>query len=125
MKRMINAEFLAGCSDDQINLGVAWCLAKTNANFWNDPDTGALYKHYKHNKDVERFDPCNDPNDIMPIAFANGIGLIFDDESIKPNWIAVAIKITGRHHEYYDIEVQNTNPLRAICEAYILISVAK
>jgi hypothetical protein len=112
MKRMINAEFLAGCSDDQINMGVAWCLAKTNANFWKDPETGALYKHYKHNKDVERFDPCSDPNDIMPIAFANGIGTRF---SLDNGWIARS-KVTISY---------NNNPLRAICEVYILMSVEK
>jgi hypothetical protein len=124
---MINAEFLASCSDEQIERGVAWLKAKKTKNglllgnhykIWSN-GLGRIYGQYG------RFRPCLSPNDIIPIQFANGIGLIFDDESIKPNWIAIAEKITGRHHEYYDIEVQNANPLRAICHVYILMSVAK
>jgi hypothetical protein len=123
---MINAEFLGNCSDEQIDMGVAWVLAKgLNIDANKLIYSFSVNSYGRIQRNGTRFIPCLYESDIMPIQIANGIGLIFDEESLKPNWIAIAEKITGRHHEYYDIEVQNPNPLRAICEVYILMSVAK
>jgi hypothetical protein len=125
---MINAEFLGNCSDEQINKGVVWLAIKEWGSDSNHKRKSIDYycsQGLLNSVTAGNVNYCANPSDIMPCAFDNGIGLIFDDESIKPNWIAIAEKVTGRHHEYYDIEVQNTNPLRAICEVYILMSVAK
>jgi hypothetical protein len=126
---MINEEFLESCSDEQINKGVVWAkisryklIGVCKAQLAVDKNTA---KNLARDINCGMFNPCEYPSDIIPIQIANRIGLISDDESIKPNWIAIAEKITGRHHEYYDIEVQNANPLRAICEVYILMSVEK
>ena len=109
---MINAEFLAICTDQQINFGVAWLEAKANpADSWVIPYNNMLFKW---NIDHE-FEPCTIPNDIMPIAFANGISLQSDHVG-NGIWFA---------DDTMDITVGNTNPLRAICEVYILMSVNK
>jgi hypothetical protein len=63
----------------------------------------------------EEIDYCNNPNDIMPIAFENNIGVC----PWIDNWLAT--------FEPEDIlakvaESTNKNPLRAICEVFILMN---
>jgi hypothetical protein len=122
---MINAEFLAGCSDSQINHGVAWLEAK-KLSFSEDCQVRS-YKDNLISLDGEfDFVPCSNSNDIMPIAFANKISLeIADDDK---DWAAT--QGASYDHSYFylkdcDYISENANPLRAICEVYILMSVAK
>jgi hypothetical protein len=104
---MINKEFLADCSDEQINKGVAWLEANNPASI-ND--------HMRLNKcRIGFYKFCLNPSDIMPIQIANNISLQSDHVG-NGVWFA---------DDAEDITIGSTNPLRAICEVYILMSVAK
>mgnify|MGYP003648537022 FL=1 len=110
---MINQEFLSQCSDDQINKGVAWLKAK-NLSY---SDLGEML-HYNDEFLFGMYsDPlyyCSNPNDIMPIAFANRIGL---DSLFSGKWVALSPSWSSS-----GIESTTANPLRAICEVYILMN---
>ena len=56
----------------------------------------------------DTLDYCNNPNDIMPIAFENKIALF----PLGKTWKA----------RKQDVMSRTMNPLRAICEAYILMN---
>ncbi len=123
---MINQEFLSNCADEQINKGVAWLLIKA----W-----GATYNHKRKSIDyycckglLKSIDGgglnyCTNPNDIMPIAFENRINQISPTEH-RDLWRATATE-GGGNWSINDHTSTNTNPLRAICEVYILMSVTK
>jgi hypothetical protein len=118
---MINKEFLANCSDEQINAGVAWCEAVEMAimkDFYEPVDYMRLNKHR-----IGFYNFCSSPNDIMPIAVRYGMGIEFPH--IDRGYVGtVSIYIHGDE----DISIDFTsgqNYLRAICEVYILMSVAK
>jgi hypothetical protein len=108
---MINAEFLAGCGDEQVNAGVAW-LESSKLNIlhvefdspWRVSGHGVISSYGR------KFFSCHNPSDIMPIAFANKINMRF---SVNNGWLARNKSILS----------YNTNPLRSICEVYILMSV--
>ena len=107
---MINAEFLASCTDEQIEKGVAWlrfCEIVEAGDDWKDC---IGLSEIPKNPDWPRY--CSNPRVIMPIAFANKIGTRF---SLDNGWIA-RNKVVLSYNE---------NPLRAICEVYILMSVNK
>ena len=105
----ITQEFLSQCSDNQINKGVGWIEAK-NLSY---SDLGEIL-HYDDEFLFGMYsDPlyyCSNPNDIMPIGFANRIDVVA--RGIDDDWYAVYGKNT----------CLNTNPLRAICEVYILMN---
>mgnify|MGYP003637530171 FL=1 len=123
---MINKEFLANCSDEQIEFGVAWIDAKK---------LDIKYRLFLAIEQVNEgiivgghyYNPCHNPNEIMPIAFANRISIEIADNDDE--WIAT--HGTSYDHSYYypvrnwEHESVNANPLRAICEVYILMSVSK
>lgn len=118
---MINKEFLSRCTDRQINRGVAWILASNmdfsnnNVGFYEDCDIGVIW-HYEDTGTIKKFNPCSNPNDIMLIMFNNGLQLM--PVFIKSNrlWRAMSQQLQ------YSV---NENPLRAICECYILMNVNK
>jgi len=126
---MINAEFLSQCSDEQINKGVAWCVV-SNANISMKLTSekysfAASFLRSKSNKTLINYKLyCTSPNDIMPIAFANEVFVI---PCLDGGYMA--------SDGVYDTEIEhiigecnwatNANPLRAICEVYILMSVNK
>lgn len=77
----------------------------------------ALYAklYYSSNVDLPAFCPdyCNNPNDIMPLAFERGISVIKDHDA-EQYYACNAFDdrnydFAYRQHEYFD-----TNPLRAI-----------
>lgn len=127
---MINAEFLSQCSDEQINRGVVWakiskykligaCNAQSEIEFNTSQNLA---------KDLScgLFNPCEYPDDIMPIAFANNISIDLskpcsdlggDDEFINGKYFS--------YSEDCEFSAYNENYLRAICEVYILMSVKK
>jgi hypothetical protein len=123
---MINAEFLASCTDEQINRGVAWLVVK---------EWGLGNKHKRKSIDyycsqglfnsvaVGNVNYCTNPSDIMPIAFANNF-LIEPPNFFTSKWTIKKYYIVDNIGER-NISATNTNPLRAICEAYILMSVNK
>tara|TARA_R110002049_G_scaffold299347_1_gene489551 strand:- start:374 stop:712 length:339 start_codon:yes stop_codon:yes gene_type:complete len=112
---MITQEFLQSCTDEQINRGVAWLQAKSAiinsyGNWWHSVgEPNIIYKGSFSN----HFQPCVWPNDIMPIAFANRIGVT--PRGVDNKWKAYS----------WTHETINTNPLRAICEVYILMEANK
>jgi hypothetical protein len=118
---MITQEFLSQCSDEQINKGAAW-LEASKANIKRHGFFIAS-KHYCNRITMGcamfSFEPCANPNDIMPIAFANRIDIKHDYDVLES-----VTALIGNEDDYL-YWATNTNPLRAICEVYILMSVNK
>ena len=106
---MITQEFLQQCSDEQINKGVEWMLCKELSLCDHSPFDDYQFGYFN------TLNYCTSPNDIMPIAFANMFSIcpIFRNSD------------TYRVGSRCGIYVFNANPLRAICEVYILMSVNK
>lgn len=107
---MINQEFLSQCTDEQINKGVAWLVTKSDPSKF-----GAAFLHGVIV--LDEFYPtkyCTRPNDAWPIILENKISII----DWLDGWEAFENKAIGA-------KSYNTNPLRAICEVYILMSVSK
>lgn len=89
----------------------------------------ALYAklYYSSNVDLPKFCPeyCNNPNDIMPLAFERGISLI----SLSDGYMATKIKDIYMAEQYRslrfcdpsDEEYADTNPLRAIACLLLMI----
>jgi hypothetical protein len=121
---MINSEFLASCNPEEIDRGVVWCLAsKTTIRKLNYFNADKYFTNRVFVGSLRRwFNPCQSANDIMPIAFANKIGLLPPENN---SWEAVFDDLILEHsYPCYRLYAENTNPLRAICEVYILMSVA-
>ena len=122
---MINAEFLSQCSDEQVNRGVSWIEAskagiKRHGFF-------IASKHYCNKVTMGcamfSFEPCTNPSDIMPIAFANGIAIMPDSDG---SWKSGRLPSNPEMTFGWSNFVRGyKNPLRAICEVYILMSVNK
>tara|TARA_R110002126_G_scaffold101189_13_gene233213 strand:- start:29 stop:379 length:351 start_codon:yes stop_codon:yes gene_type:complete len=116
---MIDIEFLSGCDDNQINRGVAWIEAiNLDINTMQrliiiSALSGRIFKNWRI------FNPCANPNDIMPIAFANRIDIKHDYDVLE------SVTVLIGDEDDYLYWATNTNPLRAICEVYILMSVNK
>ena len=116
----ITPNFLSQCTDEQINKGVAWCRAgqlgfanpcEFLSRKSNNPEKQYFILTASDDWD---FNPCTNPNDIMPIAFANRIAL---DSLFSGKWVALSPSWSSS-----GIESTNANPLRAICEVYILMN---
>ena len=116
---MIAPDFLQGCTDEQINMGVAWIKAKKSD----------ISKHkvlwVKLNKDVlrdlfsDRFTPCTNPNDAWPIILENKIDIYFN----SANTISGIYDGAYKHIDNKTgIPCENKNPLRAAMEVYLLMS---
>ena len=119
----ITTQFLSQCTDEQINKGIAWVEASKCETGTGDGNFDMrLTVSQEIESKAERsglwvspaatFLPCTDPSDIMPIAFANGIG-------VEPP------ESGANYNENYKVYSEHLNPLRAICEVYILMSVSK
>lgn len=111
---MITQEFLSQCSDERIERGVAWL------RFCGIVEPGDDWKDFIDLSDIPRYPNwpkyCASPNDIMPIAFANKFSI----------WPITRYTDTYRVSDLSGYNyVFNANPLRAICEVYILMSVNK
>ncbi|HGN1931968.1 TPA: phage protein NinX family protein [Providencia rettgeri] len=63
---------------------------------------------------VEKFDPCNNPSDAMPIIIENGI-------AIRPYKTATPVSFNAEIGEFYGHAVYNENILRAAMELFLLI----
>jgi len=126
---MINQEFLSQCSDDQINKGVAWCRAgqlgfanpcEFLSRKSNNPEKQYFILTASDDWD---FKPCTNPNDIMLIAFANNF-LIEPPNFFTNKWSVTKYYIVENIGER-SVKATSINPLRAICEVYILMMAAK
>tara|TARA_R110000868_G_C10865457_1_gene761841 strand:- start:742 stop:1098 length:357 start_codon:yes stop_codon:yes gene_type:complete len=115
---MITQEFLSQCSDEQINRGVAWLriMELSKFIFPHDVGIGADGIHYGASIGLLNVRYCANPNDIMPIASANRIDIKHDYDVLE----SVTALIGDEDNYLY--WATNTNPLRAICEVYILMS---
>ena len=128
----ITTQFLFQCTDEQINKGVAWCRAgqlgfanpcEFLSRKSNNPEKQYFILTASDDWD---FNPCTNPNDIMPIAFANEISLMRDwAKSSMYTAIGTRSEIRSLGEYKKPIEITIDNPLRAICECYILMSVSK
>lgn len=122
---MITKQFLSTCTDEQINKGVAWLESKKlgleNPCEFMSYDNDLIFKDGEYS-----FSPCTNPNDAMPIAFANEISLMRDWER-SGMYTAIGtrseVRSLGEHKK--PIEITIKNPLRAAMEVYILMSAEK
>jgi hypothetical protein len=113
---MINKEFLGSCSDEQIERAVEWTCCK-NLSIYEESSLGDYEFGY-----FNTLKYCSSPNDTMPIAFANGLSLaktFNDDEYYVSNGKMHMLSGEIMEDEFCSF---NPNPLRAICEVYILMS---
>ena len=134
----ITTQFLSQCTDEQINKGIAWVEASKCETGTGDGNFDMrLTVSQEIESKAERsglwvspaatFLPCTDPSDIMPIAFANGIGVEPPESGANYNeWEAGSgLFIRENGVQNYKVYSEHLNPLRAICEVYILMSVSK
>jgi len=120
---MINAEFLSQCSDEQINKGVAWCnVTNKNIPMLHTPDSA--FDNLWCNAVLSKIRPfCSMPDAIMPIAFANQIAIMPDSDG---SWKSGRLPSNPAMTFGWSNFVRGyKNPLRAICEVYILMSANK
>ena len=120
---MITQEFLQSCTDEQIDLAVAWTSAyklgiKSPCEFMS------YGRGYAFKDNDYCFSPCTNPNDAWPIILENKISLLHGD--IEADWEA-SIDYQGTLEEDGIDEmlskwVAHKNPLRAAMEVYILMS---
>ena len=123
---MIDKEFLQGCTDEQINKGVAWCEASkadclTDDFTHNDRLSTTQRGHIKSNSawhaDIHPdFTPCTSPNDAWPIMMANNIVTVPNNEDSR---------VVGKNLSTECIAVwvdSNDKLLRAAMEVYLLMS---
>lgn len=118
---MITQEFLSQCSEEQINKGVAWLESKKGVKAFSQR-RDQLLKFTSLSVSyglASNFNPCTNPNDIMPIAFANKVDIRHDYDVLES-----VTALIGNEDDYL-YWATNTNPLRAIAEVYILMSVNK
>ena len=121
---MIDKDFLQGCTDEQINKGVAWLEAKkaiinSYGNWWHSVgEPNIIYKGSFSN----HFQPCTNPNYAWPIILESKISLLVDYKT----WEA-SIDFCGNESEHGTDELLSKvatgeNPLRAAMEVYLLMS---
>jgi len=71
--------------------------------------------------DAGTYDYCNNPSDIMPIAFENKINLSYDISQPDLGWLV-------EHYEYLPPDdfkpyrSRHENPYRAMCVVFILLN---
>ncbi|WP_339892127.1 hypothetical protein [uncultured Alteromonas sp.] len=122
---MITQEFLSQCSEEQINKGVAWVESKEGVKAFSQR-RDQLLKFTSLSVSyglASNFNPCANPNDIMPIAFANGIAIMPDSDG---SWKSGRLPSNPEMTFGWSNFVRGyKNPLRAICEVYILMSFNK
>lgn len=118
----ITAQFLSQCTDEEINKGVSWALThnKCKKLGYASASDSEFYYHWGRAMISAPSSYCANPNDIMPIAFSNEISLVLDGEPMA----AIDVAFDGPFCSV-GLSSFNTNPLRAICEVYILMSVSK
>ena len=104
---MITPEFLQACTPEQINKGVEWLKIKLEFKI-NRMNT--LQFLLCNSRLITPKPYCTNPNSAMPIAFANGITI--GPKSFSDDWRAFRSPYTS----------VSTNPLRTICEVYLLMS---
>lgn len=120
---MITPEFLQSCTDEQINIGVAW-LAFKEWGVENKHKRKALDYYACHgllnsiNAGLVNY--CSNPNDAWPIIKSERINLISPPEH-RHEWKACAT-LGGGNWSLNDFTATNENPLRAAMEVYILMS---
>lgn len=100
---------LQAMSNHEINCALA---VKLNVDHYTA--TGLLFTAKKHDGDnvisiSGATDYCNNPSDIMPLAFERRIQIIPFEDNEKTEWIADQVFNDSSESAYSD-----TNPLRAI-----------
>lgn len=69
-----------------------------------------------------KIDYLTDHNLTMPLVFKHGITAIKDNQGSF--WVGTDIQAGDGFAIYMDNDVENNNPLRAICECLVLIGLA-
>ena len=121
----ITAQFLSQCTDHEINLGMAWLETRDSFELLEEDDGfpfggGSDYVTHVFN---DGLDFTNDECHTFSFMRINRINLISPLEH-RDKWTASATN-GGGNWSINDFTSTNANPLRAICECYILMSVSK
>ncbi|WP_448175861.1 phage protein NinX family protein [Morganella morganii] len=88
---------------------------------WNVPSNN-IYNGFISKKGWD-FDPCNNPDDAMPIVLENGISLIFDTGCKA--WVAgIAYWVDGCEWQI-SYEVERMNQYRAAMELFLMMKDAE
>ena len=107
---MIDQKFLQGCTDEQIEKGVAW-LKVVNENLPMIPSSNSeLLSGWANAALTFPNNCCSIPNDAWPIILESRIGITFGQSGER------AVKMLNGK----TIQVINENPLRAAMEVYLL-----
>ena len=110
---MITPEFLQACTDEQINMGVAWLEAKAGKPlkmYCGEVNIVVL------NQLLFPFNPCTSPNDAWPIMMANNIRVFPRPKEPFAKARTCALPV------YVDAKCGNEGLLRAAMEVYLLMS---
>ncbi len=117
---MINEEYLSKCTDEQINLAVAWIKARKTTMipysftlFQQFDSKPAFCSHYYH--------PTSNYNECMPLAIECGMTIEFPHKDLGEIG-TISVYIEGNTDISFDFD-NNDNHLRIICEAYILSNI--
>lgn len=110
-------EQLQGMSDHEINCAIA---VKLNIDHYTA--TGLLFTSKKHDGDnvisvSGVTDYCNNPNDIMPLAFEFGLGV--EKSPLRKEWIARTCEVNMSNNQFRCFV--DANPLRAIACCLLMI----
>lgn len=113
---MITPEFLQGCTDDQINKGVAWLEVKSFDLTHAHGIRSSLDMHAAISILMTPHNYCASPDDAMPIAFANEITIKPMNNCMWPDWWE------SFENKAEGVKSYNKNPLRAAMGVYLLMS---
>jgi hypothetical protein len=117
---MIDEEYLSKCTDDSINLGVAWIEA---SKMELTPNSFELFQQI-HGAPIYRghyYRPTFNYNECMPIAIKCGMNIEFPHKDLG-NIGTISVYIRGNTDISFDF-LNRDNHLRLICEAYILSNI--
>lgn len=118
---MINAEFLASCTDEQINKGVAWLITAKKCEKWACNGDSEFYYHWGRAMINCPSDYCNQIIHAWPIMVDNEI-------SVRPRGKESLCAPYASSYKTSNVIVRtesNSRILRAAMEVYILMSVNK
>jgi hypothetical protein len=117
---MINEEYLFKCTDDQINLCVAWIKA---SKITLTPYSFILFEQINGDPIYcgHYYRPTFNYNECMPLAIECGMSIEFPHKDLCDIG-TISVYIEDNTNIYFDF-TNTDNHLRIICEAYILSNI--
>jgi ABC-type uncharacterized transport system substrate-binding protein len=117
---MIDEEYVSKCTDEQINMCVAWIKA---SKITLTPNSFELFQQLSDKPFYcgHDYNPTSNYNECIPLAIQCGMNIEF------PNQDFGGMGTISAYDEYnksicYDFD-DNDNHMRLICEVYILLNI--